>query len=212
MSVRDGLLALLTLGPAYGRQLHAELLDRAAHRPRINVGQIYSTLDRLRERGLVADAGSTEDGLPLHTLTEEGRAEALAWLSGEGACSDEGWDDVLDRVLLASSLSLAHLRAVLAAYDRVLSRAAGDAPRDEPKARATSSSDAGRQDEQHPQRRLAARATQVREEALRHLLIAAREELVADADASTVRGFALERPRRGRRAGPRDETGTGAVA
>lgn len=51
MSVRDGLLALLTLGPAYGLQLHAELLDRAAHRRRVNVGQIYSTLERLRERG-----------------------------------------------------------------------------------------------------------------------------------------------------------------
>ncbi|QHF24141.1 PadR family transcriptional regulator [Rathayibacter sp. VKM Ac-2804] len=208
MSVRDGLLALLTLGPAYGLQLHAELLDRAAHRRRVNVGQIYSTLDRLRERGLVAGAGSTEDGLPLHALTDEGRAEALAWLSGDGASAEEDWDDVLDRILLASSLSDADLDAVLDAYGSTLP------------------------DEQevlddHPQRRLAARAVLVRDDALRRLLEAAREELAGTGDGAAVRGYALERPRRGRRAAARDdaaaeeppgdrigrhETGAGAVA
>ncbi|MWV50229.1 PadR family transcriptional regulator [Rathayibacter sp. VKM Ac-2803] len=193
MSVRDGLLALLTLGPAYGLQLHAELLDRAAHRRRVNVGQIYSTLDRLRERGLVTGAGSTEDGLPLHALTEDGRAQAIAWLTGEGASPSEDWDDVLDRILLASSLEGADLDAVLDAY--------GSTPPDE----------ADLLDE-HPQRRLAARAALVRDGALRSLLEAAREELSKGDAASGVRGFALERPRRGRRAATRDETGTGAVA
>lgn len=208
MSVRDGLLALLTLGPAYGLQLHAELLDRAAHRRRVNVGQIYSTLDRLRERGLVAAAGSTEDGLPLHALTDEGRAEALAWLSGEGATADEDWDDVLDRILLASSLSDADLDAVLDAYASTL-------PEEQEAL------------DEHPQRRLAARAVQVRDDALHRLLDAAREELIGAVDGAAVRGYALERPRRGRKAAARDdaateepmsaqndrhETGAGAVA
>ncbi|MCM6764260.1 PadR family transcriptional regulator [Rathayibacter sp. ZW T2_19] len=193
MSVRDGLLALLTLGPAYGLQLHSELLDRAAHRRRVNVGQIYSTLDRLRERGLVVSAGATEDGLPLHALTDEGRVEAVAWLHGDGASAQEDWDDVLDRILLASSLEEADLEAVLSAYAVTL-------PEDE------------EQLDDHPQRRLAARAMRVRDDALRGLLAAAREELSgADAGAG-VRGFALERPRRGRRAVSRDETGAGAVA
>ncbi|AZZ54161.1 hypothetical protein C1I64_04230 [Rathayibacter festucae DSM 15932] len=208
VSVRDGLLALLTLGPAYGLQLHAELLDRAAHRRRVNVGQIYSTLDRLRERGLVAAAGSTEDGLPLHALTDEGRAEALAWLSGEGASAEEDWDDVLDRILLASSLSDADLDAVLDAYASTL-------PEEQEAL------------DEHPQRRLAARAVQVRDDALHRLLDAAREELVGAVDGAAVRGYALERPRRGRKAAARDdaateepmsaqndrhETGAGAVA
>jgi len=206
--VRDGLLALLTLGPAYGLQLHAELLDRAAHRRRVNVGQIYSTLDRLRERGLVVGAGATEDGLPLHALTEEGRAEALAWLSGDGASAEEDWDDVLDRILLASSLSSADLDAVLEAYASTL-----------PEQHEVL--------DDHPQRRLAARAVLVRDDALRRLLEAARDELAGRDDAATVRGYALERPRRGRRAAAKDEatadgplsdrserheTGAGAVA
>ena len=54
MSVRDGLLAILSLGPAYGLQLHSELASRSPHRGPVNVGQIYATLDRLVARGLVA--------------------------------------------------------------------------------------------------------------------------------------------------------------
>jgi len=193
VSVRDGLLALLTLGPAYGLQLHSELLDRAAHRRRVNVGQIYSTLERLRERGLVVPAGATEDGLPLHALTDDGRVEASAWLHGDGASAQEDWDDVLDRILLASTLEEADLDAVLAAYSVAL-------PEDEEPL------------DDHPQRRLAARALRVRDDALRSLLDAAREELSGAEAAAGVRGFTLERPRRGRRAVSRDETGEGAVA
>lgn len=196
MSVRDGLLGLLTLGPAYGLQLHAELLDRAAHRRRVNVGQIYSTLERLRERGLVAAAGTTDDGLPLHALTEEGRAEALAWLNGDGASSEEDWDDVLDRILLSSSVSAEGLVAVLDAYERSMPVE----PVEEEDL------------EGHPQRRLAAVAAQLRAQALRRLLDAARDELSGESPGRSVRGFALERPRRGRRATSRNETGTGAVA
>ncbi|MES2170284.1 MAG: PadR family transcriptional regulator, partial [Actinomycetota bacterium] len=65
MSVRDGLLAILTLGPAYGLQLHSELTTRAPHRKPVNVGQIYGTLDRLVKQHLIEPAGFTEDALPL---------------------------------------------------------------------------------------------------------------------------------------------------
>ncbi|PPI55117.1 PadR family transcriptional regulator [Rathayibacter toxicus] len=191
VSVRDGLLALLTLGPAYGLQLHAEFLDRAAHRPQINVGQIYSTLERLRERGLVVGAGTTEDGLPLHMLTEEGQTEAHAWLRGDGVSTEEDWDDVLDRVLLASSLSEADLAAVLHAYEHALAT----------KVRCDPATD------DHPQRRLAARAAHVHKNAFRSLLRAIRDELREGDNTIGARGFALERPRRGRRAGTRGEIG-----
>ena len=65
MSVRDGLVAILTLGPAYGLQLHAELARRAPHRGPVNVGQIYSTLDRLSTQRLIASAGVTDAGVAL---------------------------------------------------------------------------------------------------------------------------------------------------
>lgn len=62
MSVRDALLGILTLGPAYGLQLHAELGARAPHRAKTNVGQVYGTLDRLVTAGLVVHEGLSEIG------------------------------------------------------------------------------------------------------------------------------------------------------
>lgn len=103
MSVRGGLLAVLTMGPCYGQQLHGELLERAAHRPAINVGQIYATLDRLLTSGHVERAGETADGLPLYALTAAGLAEADAWMAGVDELEAD-WIEMLDRVLIASSI------------------------------------------------------------------------------------------------------------
>jgi DNA-binding PadR family transcriptional regulator len=104
LSVRGGILAVLTLGPAYGQQLHGELLDRAAHRRSINVGQIYATLDRLLTSGQVERAGETDDGLPLYALSVSGLREAEHWLAGRDEL-DADWTEMLDRVLIASSVS-----------------------------------------------------------------------------------------------------------
>ncbi|NQX27785.1 helix-turn-helix transcriptional regulator [Microbacteriaceae bacterium VKM Ac-2854] len=191
MSVRDGLLSLLTLGPAYGLQLHGEFLDRAAHRHRLNVGQVYATLDRLRDRELVASAGSTEDGLPLYRLTEAGAAAAHAWLSGAGCTPDEEWDDILDRILIASSLDDADLPTILAAYEAAGVAATVD---------------------DHPQRRLASIAESARRSALRTVIEAARTELAEAASGSLARGFAGVRPRRGRRSAAAKPAHPGEVA
>ena len=56
MSVRSSLLAILTMGPAYGFQLHGELAVRTAGRRSVNVGQIYATLERLVVQGAVESA------------------------------------------------------------------------------------------------------------------------------------------------------------
>jgi len=116
MSVRSALLAILTIGPAYGFQLHGELQARTAGRRSVNVGQIYSTLDRLVDQGAVASAGSTPDGLPLYGLTPAGRAEAEDWLRSTDSAAGAEWNDMLDRVLIASSLAHVDLVAVLDGY------------------------------------------------------------------------------------------------
>lgn len=104
MSVRHGLLAVLTLGPAYGLQLHAELASRAPHRKPVNVGQIYGTLERLSAAGQIEDAGATDDGLPLYTLTSAGRISAEAWMREPVTDSLPEWTEMLDQVLITSSL------------------------------------------------------------------------------------------------------------
>lgn len=104
MSVRDGLLAILSLGPAYGFQLHAELTARAPHRGPVNAGQIYTTLDRLTRQGLIAPAGSTVDGLPLHALTPTGTEAVEIWKRIPLVDSLPEWSEMLDQVILSTSI------------------------------------------------------------------------------------------------------------
>jgi len=99
------MLAILTLGPAYGSQLLGEFHRRAVHRPSVNVGQAYTTLDRLTKQGLVEPIGKTADGLTLYALTEAGRSAAELWLRhAPTAIGGDDWQEMLDRVLIARSL------------------------------------------------------------------------------------------------------------
>jgi DNA-binding PadR family transcriptional regulator len=116
MSVQNGFLALLTLGSAYGSQLQGEFLARAVHRRQLNAGQVYSTLDRMVDQGLVEAAGTTEDGLPLYALTTEGRAQAVTWLTSGPRDTRPDWDEMQDQVLVAASLADADPSAVLDDY------------------------------------------------------------------------------------------------
>ena len=118
MSVRDGILGILTLGPAYGLQLHAEFTARAPHRKPVNVGQVYGTLERLTTQGLVESAGVTEDGLPLYTLTASGRGAAAEWLTIPVTQSLPEWTEMLDQVLVAGSVDPASALALSKSYRR----------------------------------------------------------------------------------------------
>lgn len=115
MAVREALLTLLGMGPAYGFALHGGLAERTGGRRAVNVGQSYATLERATKAGLIAPAGATEDGLPLHGLTDNGETMVAGWLSGADAPGADPWDESLDRVLIAASLPAVPLSPVLAA-------------------------------------------------------------------------------------------------
>ncbi|ANJ27097.1 PadR family transcriptional regulator [Agromyces aureus] len=115
MAVRDAVLTLLTMGPAYGFALHGGLAERTGGRRTVNVGQTYATIERLTKQRLVEPAGTTEDGLPLHRLTDAGRAAASAWLGGADASGADPWDETVDRVLIAASLPGVDAASVIAA-------------------------------------------------------------------------------------------------
>lgn len=104
MSVRDGLLTILSLGPAYGLQLHAELTARAPHRGPVNVGQIYATLDRLGKQGLIVSSGVTSDGLPLYRLTEHGTRSVDTWRETAAVDALPEWTEMLDQIIIESSI------------------------------------------------------------------------------------------------------------
>jgi DNA-binding PadR family transcriptional regulator len=94
MSIRYGLLALLERGPSHGYQLRAEFDAATGATWPLNVGQVYTTLDRLERDGLVAQDGAPDaDGRIAYRITDGGRAEVRAWFTSpvprQGAPRDE---------------------------------------------------------------------------------------------------------------------------
>ncbi|MET9478901.1 PadR family transcriptional regulator [Streptomyces sp. NPDC006638] len=79
MSIRHGLLALLERGPRYGSQLRTEFESRTGSTWPLNVGQVYTTLNRLERDGMVTQDGEDAAGHALYVITEPGRAELRSW-------------------------------------------------------------------------------------------------------------------------------------
>jgi DNA-binding PadR family transcriptional regulator len=126
MSVRAGLLLVLGETDAYGLQLHGALEARTDRVGAINVGQVYSTLERLVAAGLVRTAGSTADGLPLYGVTADGRAEADRWLADVDVMAPSAWPDMVFKVLLALSLTGADSSGLLTRYRSAWTGLLGD--------------------------------------------------------------------------------------
>lgn len=111
MSVRQSLLAILDRGACYGSQLRAEYERRTG--VAVNVGQVYTTLERLERDGLVEGAGVDDEARVLWQPTAAGRIEARTWLTT--ASLAEGRDDVALKIALAVTLPGADVAAVLSA-------------------------------------------------------------------------------------------------
>lgn len=81
MSVRFGLMALLAEEPAYGAQLKAGFERRTGGTWPVNVGQVYTTLDRLQRDGFVWADEPDSEGRIRYRLTVSGEGEVARWWS-----------------------------------------------------------------------------------------------------------------------------------
>ncbi len=83
MSVRYGLLALLSQAPKYGYQLKNEFEQSTGATWPLNIGQVYSTLQRLERDGLVAENSPAEpdDDHRSYQLTDIGRDDLVEWFA-----------------------------------------------------------------------------------------------------------------------------------
>ncbi|MFC7490845.1 MULTISPECIES: PadR family transcriptional regulator [unclassified Knoellia] len=80
MSVKQGLMALLAEGPMYGARLRVEFEERTGGTWPLNVGQVYTTLNRLERDGLVEPTGEADgEGRISYRLTDAGRTEVSTW-------------------------------------------------------------------------------------------------------------------------------------
>lgn len=101
MSVRESLLALLAAGPRHGYQLKSEFEDRTAGVWTLNIGQVYSTLERLERDGLVVGGETDGDGRRAFTITDLGRAELGAYLTTPADDETPSRDGLMLKVLMA---------------------------------------------------------------------------------------------------------------
>lgn len=80
VSIRNGLLALLSESPMYGARLRSEFEARTGSTWPLNIGQVYTTLARLERDDLVVhDDDPDADGHHRYRLTDTGASFVAGW-------------------------------------------------------------------------------------------------------------------------------------
>jgi DNA-binding PadR family transcriptional regulator len=121
MSVRHALLALLSEGPKYGLQLREEFEARTGEVWPLNVGQVYTTLQRLERDGLVESDDSEATGPQKgFQITQAGQAELAEWLRTPPDLASPPRDELVMKVLVAVRLPGTDVREVIQAHRRYL--------------------------------------------------------------------------------------------
>ena len=102
VSVPHALLALLSEGPKYGLRLQNEFESRTGEVWPLNVGQVYTTLQRLERDGLVeTDDGETERSRKRYRITSIGERELARWLRTPPDLVPPPRDELVIKVLVA---------------------------------------------------------------------------------------------------------------
>lgn len=118
MSIRHGLLALLEHGPRYGSQLRTEFESRTGATWPLNVGQVYTTLNRLERDGMVAQDGEDEAGHTLYAITGAGRTELRAWFERPVDRTSPARDELAIKLAMAVGAPAVDIRDVIQSQRR----------------------------------------------------------------------------------------------
>jgi DNA-binding PadR family transcriptional regulator len=122
VSVKHALLGLLSEGPKYGLQLRQEFEERTGDVWPLNVGQVYTTLQRLERDGLVAsdDDGGDDGPQKAYRITPEGQSELSQWLKTPPDMTAPPRDELVIKVLVAMRLPDVDVHEVLQVHRRYL--------------------------------------------------------------------------------------------
>jgi len=129
-----GILALLAEQPSHGYQLKAAFEERTGGVWSLNVGQVYTTLDRLKADGLVepmeveSSEGDGRDRRPWR-ITRDGKEALEAWFGEPAVEPVPAREDFLVKVLMAFHSSPLEALAVIDRQRTELYRLLQDARR-----------------------------------------------------------------------------------
>jgi len=138
MSVPYALLALLSEGPKFGLRLQSEFESRTGEVWPLNVGQVYTTLQRLERDGLVeSDEGEGSRSQKRYRITDVGERDLADWLRTPPDLVPPPRDELVIKVLVALQIPGAdvheilqvhrrHVVEVMQRYTRIKAAAEGD--------------------------------------------------------------------------------------
>jgi DNA-binding PadR family transcriptional regulator len=118
MSVPHALLALLSEGPKYGLRLQNEFESRTGEVWPLNVGQVYTTLQRLERDGLVETDGDGERSQKRYRITSDGAHELAGWLRTPPELVPPPRDELVIKVLIALQVPETDVQEILQVHRR----------------------------------------------------------------------------------------------
>ena len=120
MSVPHALLALLREGPKYGLRLQSEFESRTGEVWPLNVGQVYTTLQRLERDGLVEADGEGEQSRKQkrYRITTAGIRELSDWLRTPPELVPPPRDELVIKVLVALQVPGTDVHEILQVHRR----------------------------------------------------------------------------------------------
>lgn len=126
MAVREGLLALLSEGPRHGYQLKTEFETATGGVWPLNVGQVYTTLDRLERDGLVAanaahiEGAGGAAGQRTYVITAAGAQALGEWWEAVPTDDPPPRDELMLKVMMAIEADPQHALRVITRQRTVL--------------------------------------------------------------------------------------------
>jgi DNA-binding PadR family transcriptional regulator len=118
MSVPHAILALLSEGPKYGLRLQSEFESRTGEVWPLNVGQVYTTLQRLERDGLVQTDGEGERSQKRYRITSDGASELAGWLRTPPELVPPPRDELVIKVLIALQVAGIDIHELLQVHRR----------------------------------------------------------------------------------------------
>ncbi|MFJ2620996.1 PadR family transcriptional regulator [Glutamicibacter sp. NPDC087344] len=115
MSIRHSLLALLQESPMYGYQLRGAFEERTGSTWPLNIGQVYTTLDRLERDGFAAKDGDDGEGHVIYSITQAGRNEVDQWFQKPVVSSNPPRNELAIKLALALTLDGVDVESIVQA-------------------------------------------------------------------------------------------------
>lgn len=108
MSLKYAILGLLSEGSRHGYELKGLYDEALVPSAKLNFGQVYPTLDRLRRDGCLEQDVVSQDDRPdrkVYSLTEHGRKQLQDWLDTPTELSLETRNETFLKLMLARRLT-----------------------------------------------------------------------------------------------------------